>query len=202
MALRSGRKTGNVTFGGCRTLTYPLCARSVASPQIVDNSIITNDLHPSVRAKLDAVGTGEQGPAGPAGPKGDTGPAGAQGAPGLSELEADGPYPGSTKLQDFPGNGSNSTAKVPGDEGAAAHTVWVKCAEGKVALGGGFTLAADASLAAKKAVQVVSSEAIGEAIEGDAAGSVLPIGWQVEVINNSASDVTVRPWVTCAKVAK
>ncbi|MFD7157986.1 hypothetical protein ACFV9C_25520 [Kribbella sp. NPDC059898] len=39
---------------GCKTLTYPLCARSVASAQIVDNSIISNDLSPQLRAAVNA----------------------------------------------------------------------------------------------------------------------------------------------------
>lgn len=153
-----------------------LAANSVASSKIQNGGVTEEDLSAAARAKLnDKAGR-------------------------VSGLEADGPYPGATKLQDYQGQGSNSTEAVPGDEGAASHTVWVKCAEGKVALGGGFTLAADASLAAKKAVQVVASEAMGEAIAGDPAGSILPIGWQVEVINNGTAPVTVRPWVTCAKI--
>lgn len=119
----------------------------------------------------------------------------------VSGMEADAPYPGSTQLGDHPGNGSNSDQKVPGDSGAASHTVWVKCAEGKIAVGGGFVLAADASLAAKKAVQVISSQPTGEAIEGDAAGSILPTGWEVEVVNNGTEPVTVRPAVTCVNVS-
>lgn len=122
----------------------------------------------------------------------------------VTGVESDGPYPGSTDLSKLgaPGSqGSNSTELVPGDAGAATHTVWVKCADGKVATGGGFTLAADASLAAKKLVQVVASEATGDAITGDPAGSLKPTGWQVEVINNSVDAVTVRPWVVCAKVS-
>lgn len=165
---------------GQPTVCYPLDRNSVASGQVVDNSLIMNDFHPLVRAAINN-------------------PAGK-----VLDVEADGPYPGATKLQDLPGgsaeNGSNSTAKVPGDSGAAAHTVWVKCPTGKIATGGGFRLAADASLAAKKAVHVVASEAVGEPIEGDAAGSLLPIGWQVEVINDSAADIIVRPWVTCVEI--
>lgn len=122
----------------------------------------------------------------------------------VSGVEADAPYPGSTQLGDLGENGnqgSNSAAKVPGDSGAASHTVWVKCAPGKVAVGGGFQLAADASLAAKKAVQVVSSQPTGEAIDGDPADSILPTGWEVEVINNGTEDITVRPAVTCLAVS-
>ncbi|MGZ0147113.1 hypothetical protein ACXJJ3_08580 [Kribbella sp. WER1] len=42
---------------GCKTLTYPLCARSVSSLQIVDNSIISNDLNPQLRAAINTKGT-------------------------------------------------------------------------------------------------------------------------------------------------
>lgn len=37
---------------GCRTLTYPLCSRSVAATQVVDNSMGENEFTPAVRAKL------------------------------------------------------------------------------------------------------------------------------------------------------
>lgn len=37
---------------GCKTLTYPLCARSVAATQVVDNSLGENEFTPAVRAKL------------------------------------------------------------------------------------------------------------------------------------------------------
>lgn len=122
----------------------------------------------------------------------------------VSGVEADAPYPGATQLGDLGENGnqgSNSDAKVPGDSGAASHTVWVKCAPGKVAVGGGFQLAADASLAAKKAIQVVTSQPTGAAIDGDPADSMLPTGWEVEVINNGTEDVIVRPAVTCLAVS-
>lgn len=119
----------------------------------------------------------------------------------VSGVESDAPYPSATQLGDFPGNGSNSTELVPGDEGAASHTVWVKCADGKVATGGGFILGADQALSVKKAMQVISSEATGEAIEGDAAGSILPTGWKVEVVNNGTVDAMVRPLVNCVAVS-
>ncbi|HEY9334653.1 MAG TPA: hypothetical protein VIQ79_09530 [Kribbella sp.] len=172
---------------GCRTLTYPLCARSVSSTQVVDNSLISNDLHPSVRA---AIKAGQD-------PKGE-----------VTDLESDGPYPGSTKLQDYPGNGANSTAKVPAD--GKSHAVWVMCAEGKTALGGGFRVGADQGDAVASKIQVTASEptqikdgkVVYVPIEGDKAGSLEPNGWLVEAINSSDVDATVRPWVTCATVAK
>lgn len=126
----------------------------------------------------------------------------------VTAVEADGPYPGSTKLQDNPGQGANSTEKVPAD--GKSHAVWVMCAEGKTALGGGFRLGADQGDAVASKIQVTASEptqvvdgtVVYEPIEGDAAGSIEPNGWLVEVINAGTTDATVRPWVTCAKVAK
>jgi hypothetical protein len=147
----------------------------VTTVQVKDKSLYLQDLQPGLQALINAGR--------------------------VTQVEADGPYPGATDLGDLEGQGDNSDALVPGDSGAAAHEVWVKCAPGKTALGGGFTLAADASLAAKKAVQVVASEPLGAAIAGDAAQSVKPTGWRVEVINNGAADVVVRPWVSCAKVS-
>lgn len=173
---------------GCRTLTYPLCARSVASAQVVDNSLISNDLNPSVRAAINSK-TGQ-----------------------VTGVESDGPYPGSTKLQDFPGNGANSTAKVPAD--GKSYAVWVMCADGKIALGGGFRVGADQGDAVASKVQVTASEPTqvvkdGDTyklkytpIEGDKAGSLEPNGWLVEAINSGTVDATVRPWVTCAAIAK
>ncbi len=173
---------------GCRTLTYPLCARSVASAQVVDNSLISSDLHPSVRGAINSK-TGQ-----------------------VTGVESDGPYPGSTKLQDHPGNGANSTAKVPAD--GKSYPVWVMCAEGKTALGGGYRVGADQGDAVASKIQVTASEPTQVVkdgatyklkytpIEGDKAGSLEPNGWLVEVINSGTVDATVRPWVTCAKVAK
>jgi hypothetical protein len=37
---------------GCATLTYPLCARSVAKTQVVDNSLDDAEFTPATRAKL------------------------------------------------------------------------------------------------------------------------------------------------------
>lgn len=197
---------------GCRTLTYPLCARSVAKTQVVDHSLDEQEFAPSVLAKLNKVGTtGPQGPAGPAGAAGKDGAAGApgkDGAPGLSNLEADGPYPGSTDLGKLKDQGDNSDELVPADN--KSHAVWVQCAPGKVALGGGFRLGADQGDAVASKIQVTASEPtqvadgklVNVPIEGDEAQSIQPNGWLVEVINNSNAAATVRPWVTCATVAK
>ncbi|GAB2662625.1 hypothetical protein [Kribbella swartbergensis] len=193
VVIGGGAIAANAAGGtGCATLTYPLCARSVAKTQVVDNSLDgveikdgslgSRDLDSTVNGKLnDKSGR-------------------------LSKIESDGPYPGSTDLSKWPGQGANSTAVVPND--GKSHTVWVQCAQGKVALGGGFRLAADAGDAAAKAVQVIASEptqikagkVVYEPIAGDPAGSILANGWLVEAINTGTADVTVRPWVTCAQV--
>ncbi|HEY9416102.1 MAG TPA: hypothetical protein VIQ30_15180, partial [Pseudonocardia sp.] len=113
-----------------------------------------------------------------------------------------------TKLQDHPGQGANSTAKVPAD--GKSHAVWVMCAEGKTALGGGYRVGADQGDAVAAKIQVTASEPTqikdGKVdytpIAGDAAGSFEPNGWLVEAINNGDTSATVRPWVTCAAITK
>lgn len=174
--------------GGQPTVCYPLDRNSVASAQVVDNSLISNDFSPAVRAVLNDK-TGQ-----------------------ITNIESDGPYPGATKLQDYPGNGANSTEKVPAD--GQTHDVWVQCAETaagqKIALGGGFRLAADAGVAAESKVQVVASEptqiqggkVVYQPITGDKAGSFEPNGWLVSARNDGTTDVIVRPWVTCANRVK
>lgn len=175
-------------IGGQPTVCYPLDRNSVASAQVVDNSLISNDLHPSVRALLNSK-TGQ-----------------------VTNIETDGPYPGATQLGDHPNQGTNSTAKVPND--GETHDVWVQCAENtagqKIATGGGFRLAADAGVAAETKVQVIASEptqiqggkVVYQPITGDAAGSFVPNGWLVSAVNTGTAPVIVRPWVICANVAK
>ncbi|HZX08582.1 hypothetical protein, partial [Kribbella sp.] len=49
----AGAIAANAAGGtGCATLSYPLCARSVASAQVVDGSIAEIDLNAAVRDKL------------------------------------------------------------------------------------------------------------------------------------------------------
>jgi hypothetical protein len=138
----------------------------------------------------------------------EPGPVGPQGEPGLSNLEADGPYPGATDLGGLTDQGDNSDEMVAAD--AARHTVWVQCAPGKVALGGGFRLAADSTQEAAESINVLASEPtqvkdgaiVYDPIAGDEAGSIQPNGWLVEVVNNGTTDQIVRPWVVCATVAQ
>jgi hypothetical protein len=116
-------------------------------------------------------------------------------------LEADGPYPGLTQLQ----QGANSTALWVGDSGATLQQSWVKCAAGKSAVGGGFGQS-DGALDAIKSLQFVTSvparirngEIVNTPIPGDPDQSIKPNGWVVEGFNNSTTDLSVRPWVVCA----
>jgi hypothetical protein len=171
---------------------------SVGPGEILDGSVRAGDLDPALADGLKGE-KGDTGDAGPAGPEGPAGPAGPQGDPGLAEVESDGPYPGATQLGDFPGNGSNSTDQWTN---AGRQVSWVKCADGKVAIGGGFNLAADAGDEKAKQVQVVVSEPSGDVIEGDAAMSLKPTGWRIEGFYTGEGSVVVRPWVVCATVAE
>ena len=56
-------------------------------------------------------------------------------------LEVDGPYPGVTVLKE----GDNSTTTWVGDSGATLQSSWVMCETGKVAIGGGFSHADEAT---------------------------------------------------------
>ena len=118
------------------------------------------------------------------------------------DLEADGPYPGSTQLHE----GANSTNLWVADSGATLQQSWVKCASGKHATGGGFS-PADYGADVIKNLQIVTSRpatikqghVVDTAIPGDADSSIKPNGWVVEGFNNGdATDVSVRPWVVCA----
>jgi hypothetical protein len=117
-------------------------------------------------------------------------------------LEADGPYPGLTQLQ----QGANSTALWVGDDGATLQQSWVKCAPHKNATGGGFGQW-DYSADVVKNIQIVTSvpatikngQVVDPPIPGDVDQSIKPNGWLVEGFNNNAAtDVSVRPWVVCA----
>lgn len=178
------------------TVTYPLARNSVAEPQVVNNSLTGSDVKTNSLGWTDLDANTQKQIR-----RGD-----------VTGLESDGPYPGSTQLQDYPGNGANSAAKVPAD--GKSHAVWVMCADGKSALGGGFRLGADQGDAVASKIQVTASEptqvvkdgdtykVVYKPIEGDKAGSFEPNGWLVEAINAGTVDATVRPWVTCGTVAK
>jgi hypothetical protein len=123
---------------------------------------------------------------------------------GLTGLEADGPFPSLTDLQE----GDNSTAAWVADGGTTVQKSWVMCAPGKSAIGGGFS-PADHSAADIKNLQIVSSRPANFAngvetansIPGDLDQSIAPNTWVVEGFNIAATGGTalvVRPWVVCA----
>jgi hypothetical protein len=183
--------------------------QSVTGKKVRNRTLTLHDFTKNAIARLtkQIVNTieGQPGLKGEKGDTGATGPAGPQGAPGLSALESDGPYPGATNLVE----GDNSTSFWAGD--GSLQRSWVQCPAGKVATGGGFTLAADASLADKLATQVVTSAPVQ--VEGgnpdtynpiaeDPDGSFVPNGWLVEGVYNGANtSLIVRPHVICVKVA-
>jgi hypothetical protein len=167
--------------------------------QLRDGSIGVDDLSGFVQGELAK--------------QGQDGADGVDGTDGVTELEADGPYPGATQLGDFPGNGRNSTQVWAAGPQHPLQSSWVMCPDGKAAIGGGFSRA-DEGAAAFRGLQVVTSspaqiDAEGNvvsvtggytAIEGDAVGSFVPNGWLVEGFNNGNADLIVRPWVICAAV--
>ena len=154
---------------GCKYLTYPLCARSVASLQVVDNSLGESDLTPAVREKLNKVGTGEAGPAGPAGAEG---PAGAAGKDGVSGLAVDG----------------QPTAVPKGFS-----TLKLDCAAGKKAISGGAKwdtgsgTPADLVLNGSYPTDVTETEGVASATS-----------WTIALTNNDPKgEIKVQPFITC-----
>lgn len=193
-------------------------AHSITSVHMANHTLQAHDLSAglirSLKGQAGATGAqgpkGDAGPTGPQGAKGETGPAGAtgpQGPAGLSEVEADGPYPSLTQLA----NGANSKDAWKSDpDGSTLQSAWVRCASGKVALGGGFGWN---DLQSNELVIVTSTPfyvdpATGKTgLEGAAKifdtvdGSIVPNAWLVQGYNMSDHDLVVRPWVVCAKVA-
>ena len=92
--LVGGAVAANAATGaGCRTLTYPLCANSVASTQVVNNSLTGVDIKTNSLGwtdldgntqKLIKSGGGTAGPAGKDGAPGAPGKDGADGKPGVA----------------------------------------------------------------------------------------------------------------------
>jgi hypothetical protein len=172
---------------------------SIRSVDIKDGQVRLSDINDRAERQL-------RGRNGKDGVDGADGKDGAKGEPGVSNIEADGPYPGATNLT----NGDNSTDKWLAGKPTELQSSWVMCAPGKVALGGGFSRA-DEGAAAFKGLQVVTSQPVQVVdgnpqaytpIEGDADGSFVPNGWLVEGFNNGDTDLIVRPHVVCADVAE
>ena len=178
-------------------------ARLITGENIQDGTIEVLDLSEDAVDELQVPGP--QGKTGPAGETGPQGPKGDTGAPGLTGLESDGPYPGATVLQD----GDNSTSYWVND--GTLQRSWVMCAPGKVALGGGFTAASDASKDDKLATTIVTSQPtqiedgaeVYHPIDGDVDGSFVPNAWLVEgYYTGSNPMLVVRPHVVCADITR
>jgi hypothetical protein len=155
---------------GCQYLTYPLCARSVASLQVVDNSLGESDLAPAVREKLNKVGTGQAGPAGPAGAEG---PAGAPGKDGVSGLAI-----------------SGQPTAVP----KGFSTLKLECPAGKKAISGGVKWDSGSGTAADL---ILNGSYPTDVTEAD--GTTSATSWTVALTNNDPKgEIKVQPYVTCA----
>ena len=174
-----GAATVLVTLGG---VGGAVAAGQIGSSDIRDGGVHTADIH------AQAVTTSKLAP----------------GVVGkfLHQVEADGPYPGLTQLD----QGANSTKMWVADSGATLQQSWVQCAPGKTAVGGGFGMW-DYAPDTVKNLQIVTSvpatikhgKIVDTPIPGDKDQSIKPNGWVVEGFNNGATtDVSVRPWVVCA----
>jgi Collagen triple helix repeat (20 copies) len=210
---------------------------SITSRHLVDHTIQAHDLSiQSLRDQTGATGatgakgdtgatgaqgsrgdtgatgaTGSQGLKGPTGATGASGPQGDRGErgwPGISNVEADGPYPGRPDPQN----------NLHGDQGGQSSTMWaadgtlqqswVMCAPGKVALGGGFgqddVQTSELRIVTSTPVQIahgmtyLEDPSVYQPIDPE--GSFVPNGWLVQGYNLSDHARIVRPWVICATV--
>jgi hypothetical protein len=141
---------------------------SVGPGEILDGSVRAADLDPGLADSLkgEKGDTGEPGPAGPAGEKGEKGDQGEPGAPGLSGYQLEGPE---ARWSNGPG------------------TVTATCPDGKLALGGGFTVE---GIRGGSAVVNTSQPVY-------AAG--VATSWVVE--GTATGEANVKAWVVCAAVA-
>ena len=198
-----------VAYGAGKITGSSIKDNTLTGKDVKNKSLTTADLSDGAKKALKGKtgAAGPQGAPGASGAKGDKGDKGDKGEPGLSGLEADGPYPGvpGLDLGDMTDQGDNSDELWAND--GSRQTSWVQCPPGKVALGGGFDLAADAGDAAKavavavsQPTQIKNGAVVYEPIEGDEAGSFRPNGWLVQGFNEGTAPVVVRPWVTCATV--
>lgn len=191
---------------GALSFTTADAATQITGANIQDGSLYTRDINPAVVKSLNTVWNGS---VHRAGLDADLQAKMASTTGKVSGVESDSPYPGATQLGDNPGNGTNSTVKFIGDNGATLQRAWVQCADGKTAIGGGFQRA-DESVAAIKNLQIVTSAAtqvkdgkeVYVPIAGDKAGSLVPNAWLVEGFNNGTEALIVRPSVVCATIGK
>lgn len=111
---------------------------------------------------------------------------GADGQDGVSELETDGFY-----------------ESIPATAEGEYEVVTAECAEGKYAIGGGFSPEdgfpfEDVTVIASRPSTV---EGQYEVIEGDEQGSIRSTAWELWIQNETGETRNVRPWVTCAAIA-
>jgi hypothetical protein len=208
---------------GTATASSLITGRNIAKGTITNRNIhkrtvSLNRLSPGVQkliagrssTSLEPPANGKDGAPGPAGPKGELGATGPQGPKGdkgdkgdrgVTNLETDGPYPGTTDLGALHDQGDNSDAEWH-DDGTLQQS-WVQCAPGKTALGGGFGDNDDPAaviVTTSAPTQIENGQIVYHPIDGDEAGSFTPNAWLVEGYNHRGHDIVVRPWVVCADV--
>jgi hypothetical protein len=208
---------GLLSVGGAQAVDGER-SNTVGSAIIKDGSIKQRDVAPNFLALIkrgaqdgrDGV-DGQDGRDGIDGEDGEDGAPGAPGAPGkdgkdgkdgVSGLESDGPYPGSTELQE----GDNSTTAWAND--GTLQRAWVQCPTGKAAIGGGFSRHEGSAATAYQQVDIVTSQPaqfangaeVYQPIAGDVDGSFVPNAWLIEGFNNSGQTLIVRPHVVCAAI--
>lgn len=153
---------------------------SIYSQDIANGQVKMGELNQAV---IDHINTAVKGEKGDQGEPGATGATGADGDDGVAGYEADGFY---RQL-----DGSTGVQKI-----------YAECADGKVAVGGGFSPEDGFT---HEGVTVIASrpsvaEGHFEVIEGDPEGSVRSMAWELWFVNESGDPRNVRPWVVCAEV--
>lgn len=125
---------------------------------------------------------GEQGEPGEQGPKGDQGDPGQD---GVAALETDGFY-----------------ETIPATAEGEYEVVTAECAEGKYAIGGGFSPEDGFPFEDVTVIASRPSTQDGqyEVIEGDEEGSIRSTAWELWIQNETGEERNVRPWVTCAAI--
>lgn len=139
---------------------------------VPDGSVTEKDLDPKLKAKVNQVGTGKQGPQGPAGKDGVSG-------------------------YEVVGRTADRMTLAAGE----TKTVTTLCAEGTVAIGGGGDAAgAGASKVLINSTVPGAIKQVGPKTEQDPAGVWAATGWKVTATNIGDAAATVQPFVTCAEI--
>jgi hypothetical protein len=184
---------------------------SIRSADVKDGGLGVQDLSQQARNELSTPGSGgADGKNGAAGPKGDTGPrgpAGPRGEPGPKGEPGDDGVSGLQAIQE-----TSDTWPVDPDPDAVPpvrsqqQQLVVKCASGKVALGGGWRAdydpgQTDGSELGREVLISASYPARvsgGNAVPADSDRK--PNAWVIEGFNETEEDVTVDAFVVCADV--